>query len=240
MSRYSELTLLSAMLKIIKFYAITHFAIVGLAAQKIENINSSLAIDAAGNTRYNVYYDLIAPFDNIPFEIKVKVTLKVPGGEKSFYSTNLTGSAGHLVLPGKRKHLIWDHVEELVHYNGEIILTLEAIPDLKVPYKIKKGKGLSIQLSEAFTTDKTYTIKLYRKGIFIAKLNELKVKENLIPVAFPPKSKVGNNYQFVISDGENEFFSNALKLKPKVGYGIIALPVLIVPSYLIATNSFEL
>jgi hypothetical protein len=204
----------------------------GVSAQTVENVTNSLFTNDSGGAEYNIFYDLVAPYNNIPCEIKVKVT----AGTSSFYSKAVTGDVGNLVFPGTKKKIIWDHVEELVHYNGSVSITIEASPDVKVVTKIKKGKPLSIQVSPFYDQEKSYTVKLYRKGIELSKVNELQISEGAIPVALPPKSKVGKKYQLMLSDGEHDYFSNTFKVKPKVGNGWKILPVILISGYLVYNN----
>lgn len=203
--------------------------------QKIENVSFTLGISADGNQVYNIYYDLIAPYDSIPCEIRVRVTAQ----EKIFYSAEVSGDAGNLVFPGKRKHIVWDHVKELIHYSGSVALNLEVSPNIKAPKFIKKGKSLTLEVDSIFSEGKKHTINLYRNGVPLAKLNELSNMGATIPAALPPKSKARKNYQIMISDGENNYYSNAFKVKPKVATFWKVLPIIAVPAYFIINNYLE-
>jgi hypothetical protein len=221
--------------RIIKLYLLLQISSIVLVAQSVENVTNTLFTDDSKHAFYYIYYDLLAPYNNIPCEVKFKVTV----GNASFYSKTVTGDVGNLVLPGVRKKIIWDHVEELVHYNGSVSIFIEVAPNVKVVDKIKKGKPLSIQVSPFYDADKKYTIKLYRKGIELAKLNEVLINEGVIPVALPPKSKVGKKYQLMLSDGEHDYYSNTFKVKPKVGNGWKALPFIAIPAYILVKNYLE-
>lgn len=203
--------------------------------QKIDNVTFSLGTSLTGKQQYNIYYDLLAPYDSIPCEVKVKVT----ADEKTFYSEAVTGDVGNLVFPGVHKQIVWDHVQELIHYSGSASLELEVTPNIKAPKNIKKGKSLTLEVAPIFMEEKKYTINLYRKGIQLAKLNEIAITGATIPVALPPKSKARKNYQIVISDGEHNYYSNAFKVKPKVGRFWKVLPIIAIPGYIVIKNYLD-
>jgi len=204
-------------------------------SQRVENISFSTGTIQDGKSEYFIVYDLVAPYDSIPCQVKVKLT----ANGKTFYLKELKGDVGNLVYPGLKKQIVWDYIEELVHFNGEIDLNIEMIPSLKVPVKIKRHKPLLVSLAPIYETKKTYAVKLFQGGKEVSRLNDVLLIENSFPVQLPKKTKVKSKYQIAITDGDRTYFSNTFKVKPRISRGWIILPVLAVPTYLLINQYLE-
>lgn len=214
--------------------------------QQVDNIGYSQALDKSANKlKTLITYDLNAPYENIPFQINVKVTTiakviigTAAGGggkettiKKSFYLKELTGDVGDIVYPGLKKKISWDHIEELVHFNGDIILNIEATPSVQVETKVKRGKKLSLTLVPYFATNKNYSLKLFRANKEVTPLEDILLNGS-IQVLIPKKTKVKGKYQLAVRDGEKTYFSNTFKVRRKFSLGWITVPIIAVPAYI--------
>ena len=144
-----------------------------------------------------------------------------------------------MVYPGQHKEIVWDYIEELVHFSAEIQLSIEVTPSVEVKEKIKKGKQLTVSLAPVYVIGKTYSVKLFQRGLEVAKLTDVVLKEKTFSVQIPPKTKVKKNYQLQLTDGEKTFFSNTFKVRRKVSLGWIVIPVVALPVYFIINQSIK-
>ena len=176
-------------------------------------------------------YDLVSSFDNVPCQVKVKFT-SGETGERTFYLNEVRGDVGDLVYPGPNKEIVWDYVEELVHFSADVKLDIEVKPSVQVLEKIKRGKQLTVTLAPIYTANKSYAVKLFLGGKEMVRLNDVLLIERSFQVQIPKKSKVKKNYQLAITDGEKTYFSNAFKVKRKFSLGWVIVPVLAVPAYM--------
>ncbi len=199
-------------------------------AQSIQN-EKYVMHSEGDNKKYVINFDLVSPFDNVACQIKVKLSVKE--GSQTFYLKNVTGDVGSLIYPGLNKQIIWDYVAELVHFSGEINLTIEVEPVIAVSSNVKVGKQLSVNLGPEFSAGKTYGLKLFRKGKEVATLKEGSLNETSLSVGIPKKSKIGKEYQLAVVDGDKTFFSNSFKVKRKVSLGWIIVPAIAVTGYFI-------
>lgn len=204
-------------------------------AQRIQNVAYAISTDEKDNVKYAIKYELLAPYTNIPCQVKVKLTTE----QNSFYLKEVTGDVGDLVYPGVLKEIIWNHTEELVHFSGDISLEIEVAPSVQVTDKIKKGKLLTVTLAPIYTANKTYAIKLYRAEKEVARLNDVLLIEKTFTVLIPKKTKVKKKYQLAITDGEKTYFSNAFKVKSKIPYSLAIVPLVAIPAYIIINQSIE-
>ena len=194
--------------------------------------NEKYVIRTEGDSKiYVINYDLVSPFDNVACQVKVK--LSAQQGYQTFYLKNVTGDVGRLIYPGLNKQIIWDHVAELVHFSGDINLTIEVEPVISVSAKVKAGKQLSVNIGPEISAGKTYGIKLFRKGKEVATLKEGSLNETSLSFLIPKKSKIGKEYQLAVADGDKTFFSNSFKVKRKVSLGWIIVPAIAVTGYFI-------
>ena len=194
--------------------------------------NEKFVMRSEGDSKkYVINYDLISPFDNVACQVKVK--LSAQEGSQIFYLKNVTGDVGNLIYPGLNKQIIWDHVAELVHFSGQINLTIEVEPVISVSSKVKSGKQLSVNPGPEFSASKTYGLKLFRKGKEVATLKEGSLNETSLSFLIPKKSKIGKEYQLAVVDGDKTFFSNSFKVKRKVSLGWIIVPAIAVTGYFI-------
>jgi hypothetical protein len=207
-------------------------------AQYAENITYKLGTDSTGHSIYIIQYDLKAPYPTIPSIVKVKLTAE-DRQEKTFYLKDVTGDVGNLVYPGLGKKIYWNHIKELVHFSGKISLAVEVSPTIQVPEKIKSGKSVPILLAPVYEAKKTYAVKLFRAGKELERLNDVLLIENKVSIPLPKKIKKKKRYQIAITDGDKVFYSNTFKVKPKVGYGWKALPILAIPVYLVINMYLE-
>ncbi len=189
--------------------------------------------------KYLINYDIQSPFDNIPCQVKVKLTAVMNGINNTFYVKEVTGDVGDLIYPGANKKIIWDYQKELIHFSGEIKLDIEIVPSMHVDRKIKKGKELSVTLAPIYTTNKTYSTKLFQGGKEIAKLKDVMLTENKFQMQIPKETKVKGNYQLVITDGEKTFFSNTFSVRHKVSLGWVVVPIVAVPTYLLVKQYID-
>jgi hypothetical protein len=209
-------------------------------AQYAENISYSQGSDQSeGRSKSYIHYDLIAPYQNIPCAVRVKLSTVEKDHVKTFYLHEVTGDVGNLVYPGTKKGIIWDHIEELVHFTGEISIDIEVTPAVQVPEKIKKRKQLTVSLAPIYTANKSYAVKLFRKEQEIARLNDVLLIEKSFAVTIPKKTKARKKYQLAITDGENTYYSNTFKVKRRVSYGWLVVPILAVPAYMYVDQYLE-
>lgn len=199
-------------------------------SQYIQN-EKYLTRNTAGVMKYIITYDLISTFDNVACNVKVKLTAQ--NGTQSFYLKNVIGDVGELVYPGNNKEISWDHVSELIHFSGEINLTLEVEPVVRVSTKTKRGTQQSVTLGSVISRNKTYDLKLFKKGKEIAQLTDGVLGTNSVSFLIPKKSRVGKKYQLAIIYGDQTFFSNSFKIKRKFSFGWIIIPAVGVASYLL-------
>lgn len=204
--------------------------------QYIDNIEYSISADSLNKSSYLIKYDLIATYNNIPCQVKVKLTSK---DGRSFYLKELTGDMGNLVYPGIKKQITWDYIEELVHFNSEISLNIEATPCVKLSAKIKRHKPLPIVLAPIYEPKKTYAIKLFRAGKEVTRLNDVLLIENNFTIQLPKKTKLKHNYQVAITDGDKTYFSNTFKVKPRIDLKLLIIPALAIPSYILTKQYID-
>lgn len=203
--------------------------------QQVKNVTFQQEANSRGDNWYMISYDLEAPFDSIACVVKVK--LNATG--KSFYLEEVQGDVGNLVYPGNQKKIKWDYVKELVHFAGDINIFIEATPCVKIPEKIKKHKPIPVQLAPIYQSKKSYAVKLYRKGKEAVRLNDVLLIENTFTVSLTRKVKPGRKYQLAITDGDQIYFSNAFKIKPRVSITVLAIPVVAAGAYFIISPSLE-
>lgn len=200
-----------------------------IRAQSIENIKVSIGALEDGVKKYFFTYDLIASHANIPCLVQVKLTT----ANSTRYLKLVKGDVGNLVLPGNNKQFVWDFEEELINFSGtENTFAIEVYPNVTVSSKVKRSKKLTVNMDDIFSKDKNYTIILYRHEQEVIRLAEMALSQNAVSLIIPRKTKVRKDYQLCITDGEQKFFSNTFKVKPKIGTFWKVLPFLIVPIYL--------
>src|SRR5688572_14387401 len=124
--------------------------------QEASNINFAQSTDPS-NKIYTITYDLLAPYDNIACQVQVKFT----SSEGSFNLKKVSGDVGDLVYPGLNKTIIWNYVDELVHFSGDVDLSIEVVPVVKVPASVRRSKHLSVAVSSVAGPAENYTTKLY-------------------------------------------------------------------------------
>lgn len=201
--------------------------------QYASNVTYALGKDAAGKDVYSITYDLVAPYTTIPCHVAVWLSNEF---DQNVILEDVTGDVGDLIYPGKGKKIEWDYVRELVHYSGDVSINIEVKPNIKVPEKIKRGKKLVVEPSSILATSKTYEVKLFRVQQELNKLSDLLVSDTTMNVSLPEKVKLKGKYQLCIVDGEKKYFSNTFRIRPKVGYGWKAIPILLIPAYILFQN----
>ena len=202
--------------------------------QEADNVSFVQSTDPA-NKIYTITYDLLAPYDNIGCQVQVKFT----SSEGSFNLKKVTGDVGDLVYPGPKKTIIWNYVDELVHFSGDIDLSIEVVPIVQVPTSVRRSKHLPVVLSSVAGATETYTTKLYLNTKEVATLDAVGSESKSAGILIPKKTPVKKNYQLAISNGEKVYFSNSFKIRPKIGYGWKAAVLLAIPAFLIINKTIE-
>jgi hypothetical protein len=203
-------------------------------AQEAGNVNFAQSTDAS-NKIYTITYDLLAPYDNIACQVQVKFT----SSEGSFNLKNVTGDVGDLVYPGTKKTIIWNYVDELVHFSGDVNLNIEVVPIVQVPTSVRRSKHLSVVVSNAAGAAENYTTKLYLNTKEVATLDAVGSESKSSGILIPKKTRVKKNYQIAIANGEKVYYSNTFKVRPKIGYGWKAAVVLAIPAFFIINKAIE-
>jgi hypothetical protein len=184
-----------------------------------------------------ITYDLESTHDNIPYFVKVRYSSKT----RKIDLKEIKGDVGNLVYAGKGKKIIWNYAKELVHamYEGEVSLVVEAKPNMQVLRKVKRLGSINLGLDTIYSKDKTYAVKLYRKNIEVYAFEDSKIENSSLILRIPKEIKARKNYQVGIQDGQNAYFSNSFKIKPKIGMGWKIIPILAVPIYIAMKNYLE-
>ncbi|GIL23225.1 MAG: hypothetical protein BroJett042_17380 [Bacteroidota bacterium] len=202
--------------KIIVFVAV--FLCSYVQAQQIGNVTSALARDGT-RFYYEFTYSLEAGMDNVPAFVK----LKIKAADREFYATDVTGDVGEMVYPGVKKIMRWDYGRELVHFSGDIEYTIETVPMVAVPLKVKRGKELTVNVREYLASGGDYVPVLYRnKAPVWGPVDSLR-QGNSFTLVVPKKTKVKKGYQIGLSRGEERYFSNTFKIRPRVSRWLYAL-----------------
>jgi len=202
--------------------------------QEAGNVNFAQSTDPS-NRVYTITYDLLAPYDNIACQVQVKFT----SSDGSFNLKKVTGDAGDLVYPGLKKTIIWNYVDELVHFSGDIDLSIEVMPLVQVPASVRRSKHLTIILATVAGAAENYTTKLYLNTKEVATLDAVGSESRTAGILIPKKTPVKKNYQIAISNGEKVYFSNTFKVRPKIGYGWKAGVLLAIPAFIIINKAIE-
>lgn len=195
----------------ISFLWLLSIALPGVS-QQIENTTVTQTTDSTNTIRYTFQYDLMAGVANIPCEVR----LKVWSSDKQFYAKEVLGDVGPMIYPGKFKEMHWYFGKDLVHYSGDIKYTIEVQPHIKVNEKVKRGKTLTIQLTEnLYPKGEKQSIKLMKGSVEVAHFTNMEIQQNF-EVSIHSKTKVRKGYQISIGEGENALCSNLFKVKPEV------------------------
>ncbi|HEX6890806.1 MAG TPA: hypothetical protein VF141_08935 [Chryseolinea sp.] len=202
--------------------------------QEAGNVNFAQSTDAS-NKIYTITYDLLAPYDNIACQVQVKFT----SSEGSFNLKKVTGDVGDLVYPGPKKTIIWNYVDELVHFSGDINLSIEVVPIVQVPASVRRSKHLSVVVSNVVGTAENYNTKLFLKTKEVATLASVGSESKSVGILIPKRTPVKKNYQIAIANGDKVFFSNTFKVRPKIGYGWKAGVLLAIPAFFIINKAIE-
>lgn len=196
------------------------------------------------NVRYNyntkemvIIYDLQSSHDNIPCLVYVKYSSKV----RKIDLKEVNGDVGNLVYPGKDKKITWNYTKELVHalYEGEVSLLVDAKPNVQVLGKVKRQGSIKLGIDTIYSKNKIYSFKLYRNDKEIYSFEDSKIEDSSIVLKIPKEIRARKNYQIRISGGEEVYFGNEFKIKPKVGMAWKVIPILAVPVYLIVSNYLD-
>ena len=202
--------------------------------QEAGNINFAQSTDPS-NKIYTITYDLLAPYDNIACQVQVKFT----SSEGSFNLKKVSGDVGDLVYPGLKKTIIWNYVDELVHFSGDIDLSIEVVPIVQVPASVRRSKHLSVVVSNVAGAGENYNTKLYLNTKEVATLDAVGSESKSSGILIPKKTPVKKNYQIAIVHGDKTYFSNTFKVRPKIGYGWKAAVVLAIPAFFIINKAIE-
>jgi hypothetical protein len=206
-------------------------------AQEAENVSFANTTDQKGFQSIQFSYDLAAEHPNIPCFVRVKFTM----GTRQFYLKQVTGDVGNMVYPGKRKVIIWDYKEELIHNTSTetVTINVEVFPNLSADTKVKRGKNIVVNLDDIYEKGKNYSVKLYRREKEVGTLIDSLSLQHHFVTQIPRKSKVGKDYQIAIVGGEKPLFTNSFKIKPRVGTFWKVLPFIAVPVYILTKQQLE-
>jgi hypothetical protein len=204
-------------------------------AQEATNVAFEQSTDQANNQVYKISYDLVAPFDNIACQ--VRVNFASPQG--TVYLKQVSGDVGDLVYPGSRKVIIWNYVEELVHFSGDVNLSIEVTPAVKVPASVRRSKKLDVMLSPVLGTGKNFKAKLLLNKNEVGALSDAVAADQKAELLIPSKTRVKKNYQIAVTDGDKTYFSNTFRVRPKIGNGWKAAVILAIPAAIIITNAIK-
>jgi hypothetical protein len=223
------------------YLTLTFIALIGLAnkglSQSITNLKYVMQVDG-GEIKYLISYDIQSAFDNIPSKVKVKLTAEINGLSTSFYLKEVSGDVGDLIYPGTNKKITWDYHKELIHFSGNINLAVESTPVVMVSNKLKRGNEVIINLS-GFKENEKYPVKLFQRGNEVVQLAEGTLKDGVLTVLIPRKSKIKRKYQLAIQDTDISYFSNSFKIRRKFSLGWIIVPAVGVSAYLVIKQSLE-
>ena len=210
------------------------FFIAPVCGQEAGNVSFTQSTDPS-NKVYTITYDLLAPYDNIACQVQVKFT----SSEGSFNLKKVTGDVGDLVYPGLKKTIIWNYVDELVHFSGDIELNIEVVPVVQVPTSVRRSKHLSVVVSNVAGDNENYNTKLYLNSKEVATLDAVGSESKSSGILIPKKTPVKKNYQIAMVNGEKTYFSNTFKVRPKIGYGWKAGVLLAIPAFFIINKAIE-
>ncbi len=206
-------------------------------AQEAENVTFFSSTDLKGFQTIQFTYDLASDHSNVPCFVRVSYKM----GERQFYLKQVTGDVGNMVYPGKKKLIVWDYKEELIHNTSteSVQITIEVFPNLSADRKVKRGKNIVVNMDDVYEKGKNYSVKLYRNEKEVKTLIDSLSLQHHFVTQIPRKSRVGKDYQIGIHGGENVLFTNAFKIKPRVGTFWKVLPIVAVPVYILAKKQLE-
>lgn len=206
-----------------KFVAIVSFISVCrfTSAQEVDQVVATL-ITQDNTAYYQFTYRLTAGQDNIPAFVR----LRIKTSNRDFYATKVTGAVGEMVFPGA-KTMWWDYGDELVHYNGAIDYSIEAEPMVAVP-STKRGKQLPVTVRKYLSEGGPFTVALYRRNTSLWRLDTPQEQgSNAFSVTVPKRiMKIRKGYQVALERGNDRYFSNAFRIKPRVNRIWYALPLI--------------
>ncbi|MBL7873073.1 MAG: hypothetical protein JNM78_15760 [Cyclobacteriaceae bacterium] len=207
-------------------------------SQRIVNLTYLMQVDEGGR-KYLINYDIQSRYDNIPSRVRVKLTAEMNGVSNSFYLKEVSGDVGDLIYPGANKKIIWDHQKELIHFSGEINLEIESTPAVMVSKSARRGREIVLSVGPGFGTNEISSVKLFRAGHEIMPVPTGALKDGVLPVLIPKKSKVKKNFQLAIQQDGKSYFSNSFKVKRKFSFGWVIFPALGVSAYLAISKILE-
>lgn len=200
--------------------------------QEATNVAFEQSADPSNNPVYKISYDLLAPFENIACQVRVNFTL--PQG--TVYLKQVTGDVGDLVYPGSKKLIVWNYVDELVHFSGDVNLNIEVTPVVKVPASVRRSKKLDVTLSPALGTGKSFKTTLLLNKSEVSSFADAVSADHKAELLIPSKTRVKKNYQIAVTDGDKTYFSNSFRVRPKIGNGWKAAVILAIPAAIIISN----
>lgn len=160
---------------------------------------------------YQFSYTLLADKENIPAHVRLRIKTL----DKEFYATDVTGEVGELIYPGSGKVFIWDYGRELVHFSGDIEFFIEVEPMIAIQSKVKRAREVAVTFRKSFIKD-TYKAALYQNGALVWTQEE-QLKGDTFRFFIPKRTKIKRGYQVGIVSGEETYFSNTFKIKPRLG-----------------------
>ncbi|XOV93208.1 MAG: Ser-Thr-rich GPI-anchored membrane family protein [Bacteroidota bacterium] len=193
-------------------------------AQQVQNINASFA-----GGEVIIHYDLTGGSANQKYNVTVY-------SSHDAYATPLAsvqGDVGSNLAGGVNKEIVWSAAEELGTFNGELSfkIRVEIIP---LPFsfnnplatsKVRNGKIIPISW-EGGIKGQNIELQLLKDGQPVnAPIKTTNTGQYNWPV--PKKISKGEDYAFVISDGEREGTTKKFTIKSKPPIWLILSPLVI-------------
>jgi hypothetical protein len=207
-----------------------------VCSQRVANLTVTKSETETSKTIYLINYDLVAVVDNIACRVRVEFS----SGGNSFYLKQVKGDVGDLIYPGKNKKIEWDYVEELIHFSGDLNLSLEVTPVIFVESSTKRGLGISGSMLAGgeYPSAKSGLAHLVRNRKSITSIGEVSASD-LFSITIPKNVKPSRFYQLSFTRDGGTIYSNVFKIRRRVARLVYALPVLIAPAYLLLKKDEE-
>jgi hypothetical protein len=196
-----------------------------LYGQSLQNIRASVQDGKA-----KITYDLTGNGDT-----NQVYSISIYSSHNNYTSplTRVTGDIGKNVFAGVDKIIVWNIIEELEAYKGEVTFKVKgemiiAPLTFKTPMQgstVRRGKKTKV-LWNGGRKDQSIKLELYEKNILVKTLNEEKNK-GAYEWQLPKDFKRGN-YTMKLSGGSETIQSEEFKVKARIPLVVKVLPVLLI------------